>query len=124
MHQYRGLTLIEVLIALAIIAIAMTAVIKAGSQSIRGTTYLQEKTMAMWAGQQALNEIRAGAKKFAANEDIKQAITMLGKDWYILLRQEETRNKHIKKISAKVFTQEIESESGPMVSLESYLYVQ
>ncbi len=55
-----GLTLIEVLIALAIVGIAMTAIIKATSQNIRSTAYLQNKLIAMWVGQQVSNEMLAG----------------------------------------------------------------
>ena len=53
-----GLTLIEVLIALAIVSIAMTAIIKATSQNIRSTQYLEHKTLAAWVGEEVLNKAR------------------------------------------------------------------
>jgi prepilin-type N-terminal cleavage/methylation domain-containing protein len=55
-HTQSGLTLIEVLVALAIISIALTAIIKATSENIRGTAYLQDKTIAMYVARQILNE--------------------------------------------------------------------
>lgn len=121
----RGLTLIEVLIALAIIAIAMTAVIKATSQNIRGTSYLQDKTMAMWVGQQVMNEARVGLRKLPDSSDKLHDVTnMLGRDWYWQASQEETPNKRIRKISVNVYTHEADDEeSAPIVSLESYVYV-
>lgn len=120
----RGLTLIEVLIALAIISIALTAVIKAASQNIRATHYLQNKTIAMWVGIQAINEIRAGVLKLPTTQDKLEATTyMLGQHWYWQVGQEETPNKRIKKIAVDVYEREnMTDEDTPIISLESYLY--
>jgi len=119
-----GLTLIEVLIALAIIAIAMTAVIKAVSQSIRSVTYLQDKTIALWVGENVLNELRVGLIKLSDADETKKKVEMLGREWYTQVTSEETPNIHIKKISAKVSNVELDSETDPIIELESYLYVQ
>jgi general secretion pathway protein I len=50
----RGFTLIEVLVALAIVAIGMSAVLEALTSSANTAMYLQEKTFAEWV---ALNRI-------------------------------------------------------------------
>ena len=50
----RGFTLIEVLVALAIVAIGMAAVLEALTSSANTALYLQEKTFAEWV---ALNRI-------------------------------------------------------------------
>lgn len=119
-----GLTLIEVLIALAIIGIAMTAIIKATTQNIRSTAYLQNKTIAMWVGSQVLNEARAGILKLPdAPDKRKQMTTMLGQDWYWQANQEATPNKRIYKITVSVFAHENENEEEtPLIRLESYVY--
>lgn len=117
-----GLTLIEVLIALAIISIAMTAIIKGTSQNIRATTYLQDKMIAVWVGQQLLNEVRAGVR-ILPNESGPMKVTtkMLGKEWFSQLSQEETPNRRIKRISVKVFSNEDE-DAQSLLTLNSYLY--
>src|SRR5579862_9697946 len=118
-----GMTLIEVLIALAIIAIAMTAVIKASSQTIRSTSYLQEKTIAMWVGQQALNEVRVGVLKLSGTEPLTQKTEMLDQDWYTEVKQEETPNNRIMKIEVRVFAHEPEGEEDiPVIDMETYIY--
>jgi general secretion pathway protein I len=117
-----GLTLIEVLIALAIISIAMTAVIKASSQNIRSTAYLQNKTIAMWVGQQALNEVRAGVLKLPNSDTTKETTNMLGHEWYWEVDQAETPNKRINQIRVRVFADEKDEESTPLLTLETYLY--
>jgi general secretion pathway protein I len=124
MKTQSGLTLIEVLIALAIVAIAMTAVIKATGQNIRGTTYLQDKTIAMWVGQQVLNEARLGLLSIPPPPDkLKETTTMLGQDWYWRASQEDTHNNHIKKVEVRVYSSDTDDDdAASLISMETYLY--
>lgn len=124
MIKQRGLTLIEVLIALAIVAIAMTAIIKATGQNIRGTNYLQDKTIAMWVGKQVLNEARVGLLVIpAAPDKLKAKTVMLGSDWFWQLSQTNTPNKHIKKAEVRVYAIDNDDENrSPIISMETYLY--
>jgi len=115
-----GLTLIEVLIALAIISIALTAIIKATSQSLKSDAYLEDKTIAMWVGQQAINEARIRLLIPANKAELKKT-TMLGEDWYWILTVEDTPNEKIKKILVRVYKSE-DTEQTPLITLESYVY--
>lgn len=122
-HRMLGLTLIEVLIALAIVAIALTAIIKTVSESIRSTAYLSDKTIAMYVGQQVLNESRVGLLKLSSGDAQQEKTTMLGKEWFWRAEQTSTPNPKIKKIMVNVFTREPDSDdASPIMSLESYLY--
>ncbi|MGH8258086.1 MAG: type II secretion system minor pseudopilin GspI [Steroidobacteraceae bacterium] len=53
-RRAQGFTLIEVLVALAIVAIGMSAVLEAVGSSADTASYLQEKTLAEWI---ALNQL-------------------------------------------------------------------
>lgn len=119
-----GFTLVEVLIALAIVGIAMTAVIKATSQNIRSVSYLQTKTTALWVGQQVLNQARVGLLKVDSTSSNQKLTTeLLGQEWYWELEEEETPNPQIKKLIVKVFANETtKEEDAPLVTLESYRY--
>ncbi len=55
-----GFTLIEVLIALAIIAIACTAIIRSVNQSVYTSARLKNETIAHWVALNALAEIQDG----------------------------------------------------------------
>lgn len=124
-NNESGLTLIEVLIALAIVAIALTAIIKAVSQNIRATTYLQEKTIAMWVGQQVLNEARVGARRLPADDEkLRESSKMFGREWFWYAQRIATPNMHIKKMEVKVFANEnTDDDASPIISLETYVYV-
>ncbi len=54
MRPARGFTLIEVLVALAIVTIGMAAVLEALTSSARATLYLRRKSFAEWV---ALNQV-------------------------------------------------------------------
>ena len=56
MRRATGFTLLEVLVALAVLAIAMGAIINAATQSIASTAYLRDQTFASWV---ALNQVNA-----------------------------------------------------------------
>ncbi len=55
-QQQFGFTLLEVLVALAIIAMGLAAVIKTVSTTTMNTIYLQDKTFAYWVAQNQMAE--------------------------------------------------------------------
>lgn len=117
----RGLTLIEVLIALVIIGIAMMAVIKTTSENIQATNYLQSKTIALWVGQDIINQATLNLISLPdAPDTLSQKTNMLGKNWFWQASQMETPNPTIKKIIVKVFAGE-DAESQLLITLESYV---
>jgi general secretion pathway protein I len=54
----RGFTLIEVMVALAIVALALTAIAASMSQMIDGATTMRERTYASWIAQNKIAEFR------------------------------------------------------------------
>lgn len=125
MVKQIGLTLIEVLIALAIISIAMTAIIKATTQNIRDTSYLQTKMSALWVGQYTMNEILVGMRKLPNPPDqLKKVIPMLNHDWFVVANLTDTQNKRIKQVNVRVYEHQSEDDSARVLNLESYLYVE
>ncbi len=120
-HQ-SGLTLIEVLVALAIIAIALTAIIKSTSENIRGTAYLQDKTIAMYVAEQVLNEKRLGLLP-QITSTMNNQTEMLGKTWYWQVEENTTNNPRIKKETVKVFRHSPDSDdASSIVTMEGFVY--
>lgn len=54
MHRARAFTLIEVLVALAILAVALAAGMRAVAQSADAATSLKMRTLALWVAQNRL----------------------------------------------------------------------
>lgn len=59
-HKQRGFTLIEVLIAVVIIAIGMSAVISSATNSVRVSTHLREQLALRWAASNIIARMRCG----------------------------------------------------------------
>lgn len=54
----QGFTLLEVLVAVAVLAIAMAAVISAMARQADNAGYLKQKTIAMWVAHNRLSELQ------------------------------------------------------------------
>ncbi|MFO8005310.1 type II secretion system minor pseudopilin GspI [Thioalkalivibrio sp.] len=59
----RGFTLLEVLVALVVLAVALGALIKAGSEHARNTAYLQERALAGWVAGNLVADYEAGLRR-------------------------------------------------------------
>lgn len=117
--KQHGFTLIEVLIALAIIAIAMTAIIKTTGDDIRTTAYLKEKTTAYWVAMNVLNEALVGATASPENGETKVGSTeMLNHRWPWELSASATGNSRIHQLFVRVFSDN--EPNQPRVVLTAY----
>lgn len=120
MRNHSGLTLIEVLIALAILAIALTAIIKSSSQNIKDNVYLENKIIANWVGNDLINQVRAGLVKIpAAPSQYKQDVTVLGRSWTVQADITATPNSKIQEILVDVYPQ---GSDHRVTHLAGYLY--
>lgn len=61
-----GFTLIEILVALAIIAVALAAGMRALAQSTNSATLLKQRTLALWIAQNRLAEAQLASAGLAA----------------------------------------------------------
>lgn len=114
-----GFTLIEVLVAMVILSIALTAIIKSTMQNIKDTLYLQNKTIALWVGNQVINEVQAGLHKLPmAPDSLKHKSIMLNETWSWEASLKPTPNPRIQEITVTVY------QKAPLIHLVSYLYVQ
>jgi len=117
----RGLTLIEVLIALVVISIALTAIIKSTSQTIKNHIYLEDKIIAAWIANNKMNEIRAGLIHLSLGlESIENKTTCLNKQFSWKATRTATANSHIQQINMTVLNPHANTT---LVSLTGYLYV-
>ncbi|MDX1900699.1 MAG: type II secretion system minor pseudopilin GspI [Gammaproteobacteria bacterium] len=102
----KGLTLIEVLIALAILGIAFTAVIHTTATNIRQTTYVNNRTLATWAGLEIMREVQLKLRTVPLDAATTGTINMGDQPWQFQIAMSKTPNAAIQKITVNVFSSE------------------
>jgi general secretion pathway protein I len=76
----RGFTLVEVLVALVIVAIGMTAVLSAITSAADTTAYLRDKTFAEWVAMNRVAELRLQPRRAASGKDSGE-VEFAGRRW-------------------------------------------
>lgn len=104
-----GFTLIEILLALAIIAIALTALLKAIAQNVDNTHRIKEKTISHWVAMQGVAMVQLGLLKVTQGQETTQDTTMLGQHWFWRVQVSNTPQKNMQLITISVSTQ----KNGP-----------
>ena len=77
----RGMTLLEVMVALAVFAIAGLAVMKTASEHLSGLNYLEEKTLATWVVENQLVQQKLEAK-WPGDSWVEGNEELAGETWY------------------------------------------
>jgi general secretion pathway protein I len=119
-RRSAGFTLLEVLVALAVIAIALAAIIHAAGSMAGNTVYLKQKVHAHWVAMNYMAELRRN-KAWPLPSTQKKEVRFYGQDW-----------QRITKFSANLPTPNIMridiavlpaggDEKYPLVSLTSFI---
>ena len=116
-HSEKGFTLIEVMVALVVLAIGLGALFVASSQNIRAYQHLQERVIANWISIQATNQVHLGLITPSLSVPYTSSTTILGIKTYWKVELQPTRSEgtYLATISSKMHP------SGPWQS-RSYTY--
>jgi type II secretion system protein I len=100
-HSTRGFTLIEVLAALAIVALGMMGVIQAVSQTVSNSAYLREKTLAHWIAMNRLTEVRTSGQAPDVDETSGE-VEYAGERWHWTMHVTQTQVESLRRIDVDV----------------------
>ncbi len=102
----RGFTLLEIMIALAVFAIASAALIKNASQSVRQAAVLEERVLAAWVAENELNALRRPLRvddDFPAVGVERVSVTMAEREWDVVIETNSTENESVQRVEVRVF---------------------
>jgi general secretion pathway protein I len=99
-----GFTLLEVLVALVVIAIALAAAIKTSNQQIENSIYLRDRTLAHWVAMNVLTDIQV--RKQWPSLGKQEGEALMGKqNWFWLLTVTATVDDELRRLEVKVYSQ-------------------
>ena len=111
----RGMTLLEVLVALAIFATAAISVIRSVSQHINTVSYLEEKMFAAMVVDNQMANVMLSTEKLKATKGTEE---LAGRTWYWKVTPVATAQPLLKAFDVSVAT---EKEASPVVTVRSYV---
>lgn len=99
----RGFTLLEVLVALAVVAIGLSAAFAAMGQSARSAEQLRVRTFAQWAAADALTALRLGRELPRGQARRQEEIS--GRVWWLEYRIQPAAAATLREVEVLVSAQ-------------------
>ena len=112
----RGMTLIEVLVALAIVAITLTAGIKAAGGLTTNAQRMSDLTLAQWCAENKLMALRL-SKTYPSVGDSDFACEQGGLTFPGHMRVRQTANSNLRSVKISMFDEQMQ----PVVQLSTVL---
>ena len=102
--ESSGFTLVEVMVALAIVAIAVPALLFALFQQLDGTEYLRDRSIASWIATDRMSELRLMVAKQGAvpKGELLGETRLAERDWYWWIEQQATEIPGFIRVDVKV----------------------
>jgi general secretion pathway protein I len=116
----RGFTLIEVLVALMVVAMGLAALMVAVSGTARTSGYLRDKTLAQWMALNRLSEVRLNLTQFGQNTDTGE-LNFANRTWHYDTRYFDTSIATMKRVVVRVYAGDAKTKGNPLAESTGFL---
>ncbi len=118
-HSQAGFTLIEVLVAVAILAMALGAIIVGGSRYADNAFYLRDKTIASWVAHNVLNEWQLSDvyPDIGSREGQRE---MAGREWEWNAQISKTPDPDVRRVDLTIRLKE-QDEDAQLITISAFL---
>lgn len=115
----RGFTLVEVLVALAIVSIGMLAVFKVIGDTAINVSYLRDRSFAAWIADNRITELRLRGEMPSVDET-KGDLEFAGRRWYWVQKVATTPVGGLRRIDISVRREE-DAEGTSLVNMAGFI---
>lgn len=119
-RRAAGFTLVEVLVALAVIAIGLAALMSAISGTASASGYLRLKAQAQWIALNRLVEVRENVQKFATSTDTGE-LDFANQHWHYDTRYYDTSIATMQRVVVRVWAGTADTKSNPLAEYTGFL---
>jgi general secretion pathway protein I len=120
LRQVRGFTLVEVLVALVVVALGLTALMVAVNGTARTSGLLRDKTLAQWIALNRLSEVRLNVVKFGQNTDTGE-LNFASRKWHYDTRYFDTSIASMKRVVVRVYLGDAKTKGNPIAQAVGFL---
>jgi general secretion pathway protein I len=119
-RRAQGFTLVEVLVALMIVALGLAALMVAVSGTARTSGFLRDKTIAQWIALNRLSEVRLNVTKFGQNTDVGE-VDFANRKWHYDTRYFETSIGSMRRVVVRVYAGDAKTKGNPVAQAIGFL---
>lgn len=98
----KGFTLLEVLVALTIVALSLGALISTSGSQATSAAYLKQKTIAHWVAMNEITQLQI-EKAWLSKGDTKGSTQMAGTEWFWTRTVKETEDDNSRQVELKIY---------------------
>lgn len=119
-HTSRGFTLVEVLVALVVVALGLTALMVAVNGTARTSGFLRDKSLAQWIALNRLAEVRLNVTKFGQNTDTGE-LDFGNRKWHYDTRYFNTSIASMRRVVVRVYLGDAKTKGNPLAQAVGFL---
>jgi general secretion pathway protein I len=119
-QQNRGFTLVEVLVALVVVALGLTALMVAVNGTARTSGFLRDKSLAQWIALNRLSEVRLNVVKFGQNTDTGE-LEFGNRKWHYDTRYFNTQIASMKRVVVRVYRGDAKTKGNSLAQAVGFL---
>jgi general secretion pathway protein I len=116
----RGFTLVEVLVALVVVALGLTALMVAVSGTARTSGYLRDKTLAQWIALNRISVVRLTVNRLGDTHD-QGELDFANRKWHYDTRYFDSSVPSMKRIVVRVWAGDAKTKGNPIAESTGFI---
>ncbi len=124
MKKSRGFTLLEVLVAMAILALSLAAISKTSAGFITNQSYLRDRTYAQWVARNVLVEtlLSDSWPSIGQKKDTVEFPRSDGREWQWRMQVVQTGEIDLRRLDIEIFLlNATSSDDSPLATLSGFM---